>query len=345
VTGKRAHRRRARRDALANIVVNVELRDGRPTAPSTFALGEARRVAHTLGATVYALVVGEAMLPLADTLAEPLGRAGADKVLLLADPLAAACPVEPLWRDVLEVIAERLAPRLFLFPAGSVGLQLGPLLAVRLGASFLPRAALDLGERGPTNLEGEPRLSIRRWSDRQDGFFTAGIGAAFAPMVVTLGAGGPPLLQGGGPAELSVLHEPRTTRRPVEILSSEPAPQASAELASTVVIASVEPGEAALPTTELRPDVLVLGDSDSLDLLEHASPRLVLLLSARGNAAALTHLKLSPDAHVVALSSGRGSPRGPLQGPLVDRLWKIDRPHALARVGVAITAAPSTKQS
>jgi hypothetical protein len=311
--------------------VNVELRDGRPTAPSTFALGEARRVAHTLGATVYALVVGEAMLPLADTLAEPLGRAGADKVLLLADPMAAACPVGPLWRDVLEVIAERLAPRLFLFPAGSVGLQLGPLLAVRLNASFFPRGAVELGESGPNNLEGEPRLAIRRWSDSRDGYFTAGIGAAFAPVVVTLGAGGPgpSVSSGAGPAELAVLHEPRMTRRPVEIVSSRPTPQAHAELAATVVIASGEPGEAALPG-DLRPDVLVLGDGDSLDLLEHASPRLVLLLSSRGTSAALARLKVSPDAHVVALSGGR--PRG----PLVDRVWKTDRSHALARVTAAL---------
>ncbi|HEY0715267.1 MAG TPA: hypothetical protein VGF45_21485, partial [Polyangia bacterium] len=335
----------ARREILANIVVNVELREGIPTAPSLFALSEARRVARSLGATVYAFVVGEAMVPLVDSLAEPLGRAGADKALFLADPLAAACPVEPLWREVLDLIVERLRPRLVLWPAGSIGHQLGPLLAVRLGASFFPRASLELADpvregaasdfvRAP----GEPALTARRWTDSHDGFFTVGVGANWAPVVAIMPAGPVPELGAGGAAEIGVLDARHEEGRGVEVLAREPAPRASAELASTVVVLapSDQAAFAGVQADLLRDDVLVIQGAEALTQLEHASPRLVLLLSSRAGTAALSRLRVAPDAHVVALSAGR---RASPQSPIVDRVWKTDRAAAAAKLEAALTKA------
>jgi hypothetical protein len=329
---------RRRRCALANIVVNIELRDGHLTDPTRFALGEARRVARALGATVYALVVGAEIGPLADALALPLGQAGADKVLLVADRLAAECPVEPLWRNVLDAIVDRLRPRLFLWPAGSIGLQLGPPLAIRLGANFFPRATFDLDGGG---VESDARLVIRRWTDSQDGFLTVGIGAAFAPAVVTLTAGHSPADQGVGPAEVAVLRAGDDGARGIEVLSTTPAPAAAAELASTVVLMPERVPDATDRTLlHGRPDVMIMAESRSFELLQEASPQLVVLLSTttRGGNAALKDLRLAPGAHVVVLAGGR---RGPPRSPLVDHIWKIDRPAALTRLAAALGKAPT----
>jgi hypothetical protein len=279
-------------------------------------------------------VVGDSVGQLADTLSAPLGAAGADKVLLVADPLAAECPIEPLWRDVLDAIVERLRPRLFVWPAGSVGLQLGPLLAVRLGANFFPRATFDLDDGG---IEGEPRLVIRRWTDSQDGFWTVGIGAAFAPAVVTLAAGHAPPNSGAGSAEIAVLRAGDDGARGIEVLSTTPAPQAAAELASTVVLLpDRDPDETTPVLPHVRPDVMIVGEARSFELLQEASPQLVVLLSSRGGNAALGHLRLTPGAHVVVLAGGR---RGPPRSPLVDHIWKVDRPAAIARLAAALGKA------
>jgi hypothetical protein len=289
-----------------------------------------------MGATVYALVVGEAIGPLADALAAPLGRAGADKVLLVADPLAARCPIEPLWRNLLDSIVERLRPRLFLWPAGSVGLQLGPALAVRLGANFFPRGSFDLDEGG---LESEPRVTVRRWSEAHDGFWTVGIGAAFAPAVVTLAAGQAPPDRGAGPAEVAVLRAGDDGARGITVLSATPAPQAAAELARLVVLVPErDPDETTPILAPLRSDVMIVGEGRSRELLQDASPQLVVLLSTRGASAALGHLRLAPDAHVVVLAGGR---RGPPPSPLVDHIWKVARPTAITRLAAALAKAPS----
>jgi electron transfer flavoprotein alpha/beta subunit len=311
----------------------VDLREGGPTAPSLFALTEARRVAQALGATVYALVVGGPLGAAADALATTLGRAGADKLLLLEDSAAAVSPVEPLWRAVLDAIIERLGPRLFFWPAGSVGLQLGPVAAVRLGASFFPRASVEIAQGGP---EGEARLSIRRWSDSQDGFWTAGVGASFAPAVVTLAAGYAERMPGAAAAEVTVLRAETPRSRGVEIVERGPAPHAAAELASTVVLLPDAEKDKTAPHLAApgRPDVVVLSEGASLAPLEGASPKLVVLLSSRGSTAALGRLRLAPDAHVVALASGR---RGPPKSPLIDHIWKVERPQAIAHLGAAFS--------
>jgi hypothetical protein len=282
------------------------------------------------------LVVVDNVVPLADALAGPLGLAGADKVLLVADPLAAGSPIEPLWRDVLDAIVERLRPRLFLWPAGSVGLQLGPLLAVRLRANFFPRATFDLD---PGGIEGEARLCIRRWTEKQDGYWAVGIGAAFAPAVVTLPAGHPTPGAGAGPAEVAVLRAGDDGPRGIEVLATAPAPQAAAELASTVVLLAEKGVDETVPILpQVRSDVMVVGESRSFELLQEACPKLVVLLSARGGAAALAHLRLAPDAHVVVLGGAR---RTPPRSPLVDHIWKVDRPAAIAKLAAALAKAPA----
>lgn len=292
-------------------------------------------MARALGATVYALVVGDSVGPLADTLAGPLGRAGADKVLLVADARAAACPIEPLWRDLLDAIVERLRPRLFLWPAGSIGLQLGPLLAVRLGAHFFPRSSFDLDAGG---IEGEARLVIRRWNETHDGHWTVGSGAAFAPAVVTLAAGHAAVLLGAGAAEVAVLRAGDDGPRGIEVLATSPAPQAAAELASTVLLLADKEADGTPMLPHVRPDVMVVGEARAAELLQEASPHLVVLLSARGGNAALRDLRLAPHAHVVVLAGGR---RGPPRSPLVDHIWKIDRPAAIARLAAALSKALS----
>ena len=94
--------------------------------------------------------------------------------------------------------------------------------------------------------------------------------------------------------------------RGIEALTSAPAPQAAAELVSIVVLLpQSDPDETTPLLLHMRPDVMVADQARSFELLDDASPRLVLLLSARGGTAALARLRLAPDAHVVVLSGAR----------------------------------------
>src|SRR5262245_45514212 len=117
---------------MANLLVFIDVRDGAATAPSRFALGEARRVASELGATVYAvLATGPITQEAVGGLTYALGSAGADKVLFCSDPALRHPPLDVTHGRLLTTLADRLQPVLSLFPAGATGPELGPPLAVR----------------------------------------------------------------------------------------------------------------------------------------------------------------------------------------------------------------------
>jgi len=134
---------------VANLLVLIESAEGKPLPGSLEALGQARRVGSTLGATVYALA------PCAeppgygdDDLIAILSRHGADKVLLAADeayrrPLRFGT-VGPL----LQTACASLPPSLLLAAATDGARDFAPRVAARLGAAYLADAWVDVDGEG-----------------------------------------------------------------------------------------------------------------------------------------------------------------------------------------------------
>jgi electron transfer flavoprotein alpha subunit len=182
---------------VASILVFIETRADEPTAASLGLLGAGRRLAASLGATLYAAIAdtSDTTAAVRVSWARALGNAGADKVVLV--PAAHAAP--PLWDWVgagLTDTCRALRPQLVLFGAGLVGSELGARLANRLDALYLSGCTFEddgglIQDEGPT---GAQRLS-----------------AGELPALAVISAVGiPPLARGGAEiAELLVLpHEP-----------------------------------------------------------------------------------------------------------------------------------------
>jgi electron transfer flavoprotein alpha subunit len=325
---------------VANIVVFIEMREGRPTEPSRFALGEARRVAEALGASVYALVPsGELSAAATDALPGALGAAGADKILLCADAALSGPPVDAVMGGLLAVVAEKLRPRLFVWPAGSVGLQLAPSLAARTGAALFPRASLVLVE----GAEGAAsRLELRRWSSRQDGIWTLDLGATGAAAVVTLAADLAVAMSEPGEAELQMLSVPAAAPDAppmVEELDSEADAHAPLELASILIVCARAERDRVAAAIDHRAGLhgaVVVADLPAGGLRD-ACPHLVLVLGGKPLPAGLAELQVAPGAHVVALGSKRTPP--PL--PVVDGLWQVPRTRMLAALAEAVSTLPA----
>jgi electron transfer flavoprotein alpha subunit len=134
---------------VANIVVYIELVDGRPAGASLQALGEGRRMATFLGATLYAvLACAEAPRYGHDDAVAILSRHGADKIVLSGGP----APTEPslfiTHGAALSAALERIPPTLLLIAATPGGRDLAPRLAARLGAAYVPEPSVEYGPRG-----------------------------------------------------------------------------------------------------------------------------------------------------------------------------------------------------
>jgi electron transfer flavoprotein alpha subunit len=113
---------------MANILVIVERVDGDVTDISLQALAKARDLATAVGGAVEALVIGDALGAAASLLISH----GADRVLAAADPRLATYLTKPFKKIAAAVIADN-TPAAVLLPASTMGDDLAPVLAARLG--------------------------------------------------------------------------------------------------------------------------------------------------------------------------------------------------------------------
>jgi electron transfer flavoprotein alpha subunit len=113
-----------------SILVFIEQRDGQVRAVAREALGEATRLAASLGGPVVGVCPAAADPGLA-----ALGEAGADRVLLAAHPAFAAYDAAGYARAVAAA-AQALKPAVVLFGASTMGRDLAPRVAARLGAGL-----------------------------------------------------------------------------------------------------------------------------------------------------------------------------------------------------------------
>jgi len=113
-----------------SILVFIEQRDGKVRSVSNEALGEATRLAATLGGPVVGVCVTAADPGLA-----ALGAAGADEVLLATDP-AFSVYDPPAAVAAIQAAVEKVKPAVVLFSASSTGRDLAPRVAARLGVGL-----------------------------------------------------------------------------------------------------------------------------------------------------------------------------------------------------------------
>lgn len=325
---------------VANVVVYVEVRGGAATAPSRFAIGEARRIADRLGATVYALLaLGAEEAEQAEPLGRSLGEAGADRVLCCADSALGGAALDASHGPLLAAVAERLRPVLVLFPAGGLCASLGAPLAARTGAAYQPNAALRIVAGSAAAAEGEgpmtagERLLAHRWRPGCDGLRTLDLQDCERPLVAGLAAGAANRPLGDPAAEVEMLSYPGRTSPAFEELSSEPDEHAALALAAVVIGVEAEAGpDATMALGSAAPDgavVLADGGAPAAARLAACPGRLLLVGVA---AAAALPVPVAPDAEVALVG---GKPTEPPHA-CVTTFWRASGERALAALGAAL---------
>lgn len=110
-----------------NVFVFIEQRDNALQKVGIELLGKARELANALSQDVVAMLLGENVKELASVLL----KHGADKVIVVEDPMLKEYVTEPYAKAVSEIIKEN-EPEIVLFGASSIGRDLAPRLAARI---------------------------------------------------------------------------------------------------------------------------------------------------------------------------------------------------------------------
>ena len=110
-----------------NVYVIAEQRDGKIMKVSYELVGKARELADALGQEVVAVLMGSGIKAVAGDLA----KAGADKVLVIDNPILAEYVTEPYAKAVAAVIKAN-DPEIVLFGASSIGRDLAPRVSARI---------------------------------------------------------------------------------------------------------------------------------------------------------------------------------------------------------------------
>lgn len=110
-----------------NVFVIAEQRDGKIMKVSYELIGKARELANDLGQDVIAVLMGSGI----EAVAGDLAKAGADKVIVVDDPILAEYVTEPYAKAVTAVIKAN-DPEIVLFGASSIGRDLAPRVSARI---------------------------------------------------------------------------------------------------------------------------------------------------------------------------------------------------------------------
>ena len=110
-----------------NVFVIAEQRDGKIMKVSYELVGKARELADDLGQDVVAVLMGSGV----EAVAGDLAKAGADKVIVVDDPMLAEYVTEPYAKAVTAVIKAN-DPEIVIFGASSIGRDLAPRVSARV---------------------------------------------------------------------------------------------------------------------------------------------------------------------------------------------------------------------
>jgi electron transfer flavoprotein alpha subunit len=338
--GRREHPP-TREAPLPNLLVPIDLRDGEPTEPSLFALSEARRVAHGAGVTVFAVVLTAAR-PQDEIqhIARRLGLAGADKVLLCEAAGLDAPALDVTHGMALLTATERVPPLMVLFPAGGSGRELGPPLAVRLGAAFASAADVEVADSPVPLVDSVGRVLVRRWRRDRSGYRRLDPVEMERPVIAILAAHGATQDLGTEAVEVEVIECPSPVPARVVELESVPDEDGAVPLARAVLL--VDPGGPGVGPDVLEklraaaPSGVSVADLGrvSTAALAAATPEVVVCVGT-------TDLPVSPSpsTHVgVVLVDGAAEepPRGS-----TDVVWRATGPGAWDELAAAVRTLES----
>lgn len=114
-----------------DIYVIIEQLDGIVKRVSLELIGEANRLSNKLGGKAIAVLLGNDI----EDKAELLIKYGADEVLVIDDPMLEPYMTSPYTKAVSSIIEKR-KPSIVLFPATSIGRDLAPRVAARIGTGL-----------------------------------------------------------------------------------------------------------------------------------------------------------------------------------------------------------------
>ena len=114
-----------------DIYVIIEQLDGIIKRVSLELIGEANRLSNKLGGKAIAVLLGNDI----EDKAELLIKYGADEVLVIDNPILEPYMTSPYTKAVSSIIEKR-QPRVVLFPATSIGRDLAPRVAARIGTGL-----------------------------------------------------------------------------------------------------------------------------------------------------------------------------------------------------------------
>ena len=110
-----------------DLYVVAEQRDGNIAKVTLELLGEATKLAGDLGEKVIGVLLGDGIKDKAQEMIE----AGADKVIVIEDPMLAEYVTEP-YAKALTALIKEYDPNIVLFGASSIGRDLAPRVAARI---------------------------------------------------------------------------------------------------------------------------------------------------------------------------------------------------------------------
>ena len=125
-----------------DVFVLAEQRDGNIQKVSIELIGKARELADDLKQNVVAVLLGKDVKDKAETLI----KHGADKVLVVDDPILEEYVTEPYAKAVYEIIKKE-EPEVFIYGATSIGRDLAPRVSARVHTGLTADCTkLDIGE-------------------------------------------------------------------------------------------------------------------------------------------------------------------------------------------------------
>jgi electron transfer flavoprotein alpha subunit len=298
---------------VANVLVTIELAGDRPSDASLECLGEGRRIASFLGATLYAVLPCTAPPSYDDDdLIAELGRHGADKVILVTGPDLGGPPMWAAFGPALVAACDRAPPALVLVPATAGGRDFAPRLAAHLGAAYVPEPSVEYGPRGELVLSRTVYGGAFRRRLHADDIER--------PVVVTLTPGSYAKATGTQDAEMIVL-----TVGPVETRVQELSrgPDAGEKLDGARVVVTAGAGVKKEQLALVEELARALGGELALTHAaveaglgaperevgiggRQVAPRLYVAVGASGSPAHLA--AVSPDAAIVAINSDADAP-------------------------------------
>ncbi len=263
-----------------------------------------------------------------EPLANALGRAGADRVLVCEAAGLGAPPLDATHGPALFTAVERVPPIVVLFPTGGPGDELGPSLAMRLGAAYAPSVDIVLSDEAGPLADGVGRVNLRRWRADRSGYRQLDPVEIERPVIAILGAHGTPREDGTSDIDVEVITCTAPGEPPLSELTSEPDELDGVTQARELVVLGprVPPEVAARLRAGAPAGVAIVDAGTAPRALAAASPELVL---NAGGAGAIAEMGVSPRTAIgIVELDGAGTEADGQSGQIgADFVWKVGAEH------------------